>query len=319
MSTRRAIAMLILAMALFALGTPLTKWLALNGETLGLHGENAISFCNILFVGNLCAGLAVLAYFRVWPVLSDLAALSPSGWMLVITAASLSVVVPAMLFFALKTTSVANVVLLGRFGPLLFSIVGAIAVSRPIGKLEWIGNSFIFVSIALVAFVTGGGMINRGDWLVLAAGVVYCVTALVSQSALAAAGLRAFVFARNFVAAVIFFAIALWLFGWYHFAEAFMARLWLVMTIYALVAVVAAQLAWYYALQRVEPTAVGTWSIISPAMGIVFALLLLHERPQPAQWIALGLTSIGIAIANAEALRTVWLSNSTESSLSAVT
>ena len=121
----RAVVMLILAMGLFALGTPLTKWLAMNGETLGLQGENAVSFCNLLFIGNLCAGLAVLAYFRVWPVLGDLARLSAKGWALVVIASSLSVAVPAMLFFALKSTTVANVVLLGRFGPLLFSVAGA--------------------------------------------------------------------------------------------------------------------------------------------------------------------------------------------------
>jgi len=54
---------LILAIILAALATPVVKWLVVHGGKLGIANPNAISFCNILFVGNICSGLVVLATF----------------------------------------------------------------------------------------------------------------------------------------------------------------------------------------------------------------------------------------------------------------
>ncbi len=60
---------LILAIVLAALATPIVKWLLVHGGKLGISNPNAISFCNILFVGNICSGIVVLATFgwgRLW-------------------------------------------------------------------------------------------------------------------------------------------------------------------------------------------------------------------------------------------------------------
>ena len=58
-------ASLVLALTLFALSTPVLRWLIMNGGALGLKSPGAISFCNVLFVGNLCAGLSVAAIFGI--------------------------------------------------------------------------------------------------------------------------------------------------------------------------------------------------------------------------------------------------------------
>jgi len=66
---RRAQLFLILALALFGLTAPLIRWLVLHGGSLSGAESIAISFCNVLFVGNLCAGLVFAAWFgprRVW-------------------------------------------------------------------------------------------------------------------------------------------------------------------------------------------------------------------------------------------------------------
>ena len=60
---------LILAIILAALATPIVKWLVVHGGKLGIANPNAISFCNILFVGNICSGIVVLATFgwrKLW-------------------------------------------------------------------------------------------------------------------------------------------------------------------------------------------------------------------------------------------------------------
>ncbi len=54
---------LVLTIILAALATPIVKRLVMHGGKLGLSNPNAISFCNILFGGNLCSGDVVLIYY----------------------------------------------------------------------------------------------------------------------------------------------------------------------------------------------------------------------------------------------------------------
>ncbi len=68
---------LILTIILAALATPIVKWLVMHGGKLGLSNPNAISFCNLLFVGNLCSGVVVLIYYGwkdIWRHLRELSA-----------------------------------------------------------------------------------------------------------------------------------------------------------------------------------------------------------------------------------------------------
>ena len=66
---RSAQLFLVLALALFGLSVPLIRWLVLHGGSLSGAESAAISFCNVLFIGNLCAGLVFAAWFgprRFW-------------------------------------------------------------------------------------------------------------------------------------------------------------------------------------------------------------------------------------------------------------
>lgn len=70
--------LLLVAIASFALTGPVIKWLISRG------GE-AISPCNVLFVGNLCAGLLTLAIARPRRVVKELRAVPRGGWTSLIT------------------------------------------------------------------------------------------------------------------------------------------------------------------------------------------------------------------------------------------
>ena len=129
---------LILALALFGLSAPLIRWLVLHGGSLSGTESGAISFCNVLFIGNLCAGLV----FAAW------------------------------------------------FGPRRF-------------WREWLATG-------RRVRITLGGACSRPLLL----------------------------FTRSLVSAVVFFWIAVLLFGFSHFGHAFSGELWLAMTLYALVVVV---------------------------------------------------------------------------------
>ena len=295
--SRFALLALAASLTLFALGTPLAKWLNHNGKSLGFEGEDAISFCNVLFVGNVCASMVVALWFGVPRILRELRQLSGKAWGILFLASGLSVAIPALMFTALDTTSVANVVLLGRVGPLLFAVAGTIVFGDRVSRSEWIGNGFVLVSLVVVVLAQGGGSLALGDVLSLLGGAFYAATVIAGRFAVRVASTPVYMFVRNLLSAIVFFSIAVTAYGWVHFADALHPRLWAVMAVYALIAVVLAQVAWYFALERVHPAQVGSFSILSPAMGILFAYAFLQEQPITAQWVALGLTSVGIVIA----------------------
>ena len=53
----------VLSRALQAAALPVVAALIATSESLGGEVEDAISFCNLLFVGNLCASLVALTAF----------------------------------------------------------------------------------------------------------------------------------------------------------------------------------------------------------------------------------------------------------------
>ncbi len=299
---KSAVVALFIAITLFSLGAPLVKWLIQNSANLGLHGSNAISFCNVLFVGNLSAAVIVLSYFGVGQVARGLKVTTWKTRALLFGCGFLALFSPALLVIALRHTSATNVILLSRLGPVFYAVLGAILSKRCISTVEWVGYGFIILSLGAVTIIGEGGALNFGDLLVVVAGGCYCVSAIANRYGLAQAGTPAFVFSRNFVAAIAFGIIAYTQFGWSHFADLVQPQLWLALFAYALVAIAFAQLAWFYALERVSAGTIGTMSIISPATGLLFAWLLVNEHPKSQQWLALLLLLVGTGIVNLQAI-----------------
>ena len=311
-------AVLILSYALFALATPLAKWLSLNGLNLGTDGHRLISFCNVLFIGNLCAALLILLYRQPQKLIQDYLQMGTKAHCLMLLCGSLSAIVPSLLFIALEHTSVANTVLLSRTGPVLFAIVGTLVFRQKLTKWELIGFGFIICSVLVTALFATGSQLGRGEILILSSGIFFAITATVSKLTLPLVPSRVFLFCRNFYAAIVFLIVAMYLYGPEHFSDAFHPRLWVVMTIYAIVAIIFAQVTWFYALKRAKATTIGSWSFLSPALTIFFGFALLHEKPSGIQLIALTLMMIGILTSNYKTLTSFaqrWLSQSPESSI----
>ena len=63
---------LFAAIVLAALAVPLVKWLVVHGGELGLSNPGAISYCNILFVGNFLAGALILLHTRPQQMIREL-------------------------------------------------------------------------------------------------------------------------------------------------------------------------------------------------------------------------------------------------------
>ncbi len=314
----KAVAILILSYALFALATPLAKWLVLNGLGLGEGGERLISFCNVLFIGNLCAALLILFYREPLKLLKEFFEMGKKSHGMMLLCGALSAIVPSLLFIALDHTSIANIVLLSRTGPVLFAIAGTLVFRQKLTKWELIGFGFIVLSVLVTALFSTGSELGTGEILVLSSGIFFAITAIVSKLTLPLVPSRVFLFCRNLYASLVFLVVALYLYGPVHFSDAFHPKLWLVMTIYAVVAIVFAQATWFYALKRVKATTVGSWSFISPALAIFFGFAFLNEDPTSVQFFALALTMFGIAISNYQALACLsqrWFAQSPESSI----
>ena len=89
-----------------------TRQLTELGAQNLIDGRNSISFCNVLFVGNLCALISLTAiYGRQWNF-STLKQLSKSDWLGLLAVAFFSgSLAPALIFSALEQTAVNNVIL----------------------------------------------------------------------------------------------------------------------------------------------------------------------------------------------------------------
>ena len=155
------------------------------------------------------------------------------------------------------------------------------------------------MGVVAIALKTSNFQINRGDLLILMSTIVFAASSLVNKLMVAkAATLPVVVFTRNFLSSIIFFIIAMQLFGPEHFGDAFVGQLWIVMSIYALIVIVLAQLLWYGAVNNLDSKTVGRLTVLSPIFGVTYAFLLNGERPSGIQLTTLIVIISGVLIAS---------------------
>lgn len=290
-------AILVLSIALFALGSPLIKWLTEFSAEASLSKQPVVSFCNLLFLGNFIASFVVLFFFGFKNIFQGIRKISKLGWFFVGLSALFSITTPTLIVLALERTSVANTILLSRLGPLLVAVFSSLIYRMKVTKAEWAGYGMILAAILISSTLQGGGL-NRGDVLVLCSGVTYWITMLINHKALELVGKPAFAFFRNLGGAVIFGIIAIHQYGPGHFSDLSHVDIWFVVAVYAVVSVAGAQIAWYYALAHNSSKTVGNFSVLGPTLGFLFAFLLVGERPTAFQYYSLLLIVTGLFIAN---------------------
>ena len=310
--------LLVVSRALAALGPSLIALLVVQAAALSQGGETPISFCNVLFVGNLCAALTVGSWFGFGAIATDLRQLNRKLLLGLTINGALAALLSGLIFSALQYTEVTNAVLLARFGPVLYALVGALLLGQRILLKEWFGFSLIVVGIVAIVLVENRFQLNRGDLLILCSSLVYTATSLIGKLMLSkACPLRTVVFMRNGVSAIVFFAIANILFGPHHFADAFTGQLWIVMSVYALFVIVLAQFSWYAALGKLDTKTVGKWTVLSPVFGIIYALVLNNEQPSPVQISAFVVIMTGVLISSSGKRQPKGMPDSSETSVSA--
>lgn len=296
---------LFIGILIFASSNSVTKQLTELGENYLIDGRNPISFCNVLFVGNLCALLALLTiYGKTWRA-SSLQRLSLKNWLSLVTVAILSgAVAPSLVFFALDITSVNNVVLIGRIEPPLALAISILILKERVNWLVIAGAVVSFIGVSLTVIlqsppentldIAGMMSIGRGELMVAIAAIFQSISNTVSRVSLSQIPLGIFSIFRVAVGTVVFFATVIKLFGVSHFTDVFAPILWQWMLIYGAVIVVGGQLSWFQGLKKTEAADVSFASSFSPLAGILFAYLILGEVPTSSQYIGGAVIIIGI-------------------------
>lgn len=275
--------------------------------------RNPISLCNVLFVGNLCALIVLIAiYWRQWNK-TTLQQLSKTDWFSLTVVAILSgALAPGLIFQALAITGVNNVILIGRLEPPLTLALSVWLLRERVNKWEIIGAIAAFVGVSLTILLQppsvpmmSMGVFNLGLGEVLAAigSIAVAVSTIIGKKYLSQIPLGIYSIFRTALGTVIFFLVALTLYGKEHFIDVFSPFLWQWMLVYGAVIVVLGQSFW---LKGLRDSTVSTASLIgsfTPIVGIVAAFLILNEAPTMAQYIGGSLILIGIFLSQIGNLR----------------
>lgn len=113
------------AILLFGSAGAVTRRLSTLGALQLIDGRNPLSFCNVLFVGNLCALLVLGGIYARPTLLPMLRQLTWRDYGALMTVAVLAgAIAPALFFMALEQTDVNNVILIGRIEPPLALALG---------------------------------------------------------------------------------------------------------------------------------------------------------------------------------------------------
>lgn len=291
-------------MLIFGASGAVTRKLTEIGAQHLIGDRNPISLCNVLFVGNLCALiLLILIYGRQWNK-ATLKQLSRKDWVSLTAVAILSgALAPGLIFQALALTGVNNVILVGRLEPPLSLALSVWLLKERVNIWEFIGAIAAFVGVILTIILQppgetmmkmGGFGLGVGELLAALGSVAIAASTIIGKKHLSHIPLGIYSIFRTALGTVIFFLIALVLYGSDHFADVLSPFLWQWMFLYGGLIVVVGQSFW---IQGLKTSTVSTASLIGsfgPIIGILAAYLILGEAPTLPQYIGGSLILVGI-------------------------
>ena len=310
--TRKGKIYLWLSILIFGAASAVVAKLIMIGENALLDGRNPIAFCNLLFAGNVVAGLTLLAIFhRDWKP-SKLKELTPKQWLIqLVLAATSGALAPSLMFRAIEQTSVTNIVLIETIEIPLGLFLAWLLFREKSSWSAVIGALLALIGVATTLWLEMGqpgemmqqgqmrGGIGRGEIYATLGTFLLVLGAEFGRKQLQSIPLGIFSVFRNVVGSIIFFVVVLIMLGPGHFMDLFRPVLWGWMLLYGGIIVVGGQLSWFSGIKRVTPADISLASAFSPIAGVIFAYLILREIPMTAQIIggAVILCGIGVGVA----------------------
>ncbi len=289
-----------MAVMIFAASNSIVKLLVAHGALSPVEGRNAITFCNVLAVGNAVAMVTLLAVFRGDWTRENLRKLTRGDWIVMTVSAALaSALSPSLFFFAIENTSVTNVVLVGRIEPPLIIFLSVILFKEALDRWALAGAMVALVgAISFLVFSDneGGFMFGKGEFYALGAAGAFVLSTLLSKRWLGEIPLGIFAVYRTGLGVVFVTTVALYLYGPQHFEDAFEPIVLKWMLIYGSIIVVGGTLFWNLGLKTANSGEVSLAASFSPIAGILFAMLLLGEEPGMGLYVGGPIIVLGIAI-----------------------
>ncbi|MGL5081850.1 MAG: DMT family transporter [Microcoleaceae cyanobacterium] len=297
---------LLTAVTIFGAANAVTRQLTDLGAENLVDGRNPISFCNVLFVGNVWALIILISiYWKDWNP-QTLRQLSNRDWLSLTVVALLSgALAPALVFSALERTTVNNVVLVGRIEPPLALALAIFFLNARVNGWVIVGAMLSLIGVGLTLLISKpqesmiqmvGFQIGLGEAGAIGGAVAGAIAAVISKVSLQNVPLGIFSVYRTLMGTVIFCIVVLKLFGWSHFTDVFSPFVWQWMLLYSLVIVFGGQLAWFIGLKRSEASEVSLANSFTPIAGILAAYFILGEVPTSAQYWGGAVILVGIIL-----------------------
>ena len=269
-----------------------------------IDGRNPISLCNVLFVSNICAlVLLSLIYGKEWNK-TTLRKISKKDWIaMTIVAVLAGAIVPGLVFQALAITGVNNIILIGRLQLPLTIALSVWLLQERVSRWQIMGAFTAFVGVILTVVLQtpemkminmGGTGLGLGEILVAISAVISVVSTILIKKSLSHIPIGIFSIFRTALGTVIFFFIALILYGKDHFMDVFSPFLWKWMLVYGAVIVVLGQLFWLKGLRATTVSESSLAGSFTPVVSILAAYLVLGEVPTLAQYIGGSVIIFGI-------------------------
>ncbi|MGF1514295.1 MAG: DMT family transporter [Elainellaceae cyanobacterium] len=304
---------LMLAIAIFGAANAITRRLTELGAENTIDGHNPVSFCNVLFVGNLCALLLLIPLYQHQWRPRILKQITAKQWLSMALVAALgAALVPMLVFIALSITAVNNVVLVGQVDTPLVLALSVLLLGERVNRWVVIGAivSFVGVVLTVVLQPPGSDMVSmmglevgRGELFTVIAAVLKAISNVISKVSLKQVPLGVFSIFRMAVGTVFFFVAALILFEPSHFMDVTSEFLWRWMLIYSAVIVVGGQFFWFSGLKQSSASEISLATAFTPIAGVLAAYLVLGEAPTLAQYIGGAVILTGVALNQVGVLR----------------
>ncbi len=247
--------------------------------------RNAITFCNLLFWGSLISLVPmVLLFWRDW-TFTNLRKLTGRDWgMLTVSAFLSSALTPGLFFYALEHTTVTNVVMFGRIEPPLFLLATWLFLKEELNPWAMMAGLIALVGAVLIIGMRSENALykfGKGEMATIAATVSFIASTLVARVGLQGVPLGIFSIYRTILGTIIYFFLAMYLFGRHHFQDLFEPVVLKWVWIYAIVVIIIGQFAWNLGLKYARSGDVSLATSFSPLAAIVIAMWLLGENPGP--------------------------------------
>ncbi len=298
---------LMLAIVIFGAANAITRKLTEIGAVHLIDGRNPISFCNVLFVGNVCALIMLALIYQGQWRRSTLRQITFRQWLTLTLIAILSAaIVPTLIFTALSITAVNNVILIGQIDTPIVLALSVLFLGDRVNLWVIGGAVLAFVGVALTVLLQPPSpdmmamgtalQIGRGELLTLLAAIFQAIANVISRVSLQQIPLGIFSVYRTVIGTICFFTATNLIYGPEHFMDVATPFLWQWMVFYSAVIVVGGQLAWFSGLKRSSAGEISLATAFTPIAGVIAAYLFLAEAPTLAQYAGGAVILVGIAV-----------------------